>query len=57
MPQVISRHSLRRLTEEKDNKLPLNFEKIEVVKKENTSNLTAVLKDADNNTNPTQKNQ
>jgi len=48
MPQVISRHSLRKITEEKDNKLPLNFEKVEVIKKENVSNLKVVLTD----TNP-----
>ena len=45
MPRVISRHSLRKITEEKDKKLPLNFEKVEVIKKENKSNLKVVFED------------
>jgi len=53
MPQVISRHSLRKITEEKDNKLPLNFEKVEVIKEENKSNLTAIIQDS----NPSQKDK
>jgi len=53
MPRVISRHSLRKITEDKDKKLPLNFEKVEVIKQENQSNLKVVLED----TNPIQKDK
>jgi len=44
MPRVISRHSLRRITEEKDNKE--YFKKLEVEKvKVEKSNLTTEIKD------------
>lgn len=43
MPRVISRHSLRRITEEKDNKE--YFKKLEIEKVKEESNLTAEIKD------------
>jgi hypothetical protein len=43
MPRVVSRHSLRRITEEKDNKE--YFKKLEIEKVKQESNLTAEIKD------------
>jgi chloramphenicol O-acetyltransferase len=44
MPRIVSRHSLRKLTEEKDNNE--KFKKLEVEKvKEQKSNLTLEIKD------------
>tara|TARA_R100001460_G_scaffold108095_1_gene158235 strand:+ start:929 stop:1087 length:159 start_codon:yes stop_codon:yes gene_type:complete len=43
MPRVVSRHSLRRITEEKDNKE--YFKKLEIEKVKEESNLTAEIKD------------
>ncbi len=43
MPRVVSRHSLRRITEEKDNKE--YFKKLEIEKVKKESNLTAEIKD------------
>ncbi len=43
MPRVVSRHYLRRITEEKDNKE--YFKKLEIEKVKKESNLTAEIKD------------